>query len=377
MPALVRSITKKLTFSRKQKIAGVSYNVNETPVPPAKDEEDTLLQTATPLPISKVPAAEESTPEAVVVSSDEDSSDDDSQNAAEKYGYGEASPDSDGTSAADKYGYGEAFPDSDKIVSSDAYHRASLARRNSRRSIRDRRASIGGLPPTPILSENGVNDPKVPFHPHRTPRRSSMKGSSPAAAARRASISASTCDAMDISILKEVDPKAVLEVKLPGRRGSITRRRSITFNEDVNVRSIQPAKTLASEPEKLWFQDDEYAKIKRKTRALLDKVDHDTGLVNGKKYCTRGLEGYMQPSHQRQATKFSAWDSVLLEQEMQRGKNKFCDESVSKLYKQTTTRSILEATRRANLDAEEVASFDNVTADVNQRSRRCRRASVA
>merc|ERR1719359_1583831 len=131
-------------------------------------------------------------------------------------------------------------------------------------------------------------------------------------------------------------------------------------------------KTLASQPTELWFQNDEYAKIKRKTRALLDKVDRETGLVNGKKYCIRGLEGYMQPSHQREATRYSAWDSVLLEQEMQRSKNKFCDESMSKLYKQTTTRSILEAARRANLDAEEVASFDTVAAansnNANQRS---------
>lgn len=373
MPALVRSITKKLTFSRKQKNASVdSYNVDDVaPISPAKEDEDTVLQSASPLAVSKAPATEELAPEAVVISSDEDSSDDDSQDAAEKYGYGEASPDSDAKSAADKYGYGEAFPDSNiKIGSSTAYHRASLARRN-------RRASIGGQPSTPILSQNDVNDPKVPFHPHRMPRRSSLKGSSPAAAARRASIGATTGDAIDISILKEVDPKAVLEVKLPGRRGSVTRRRSITFNEDVNVRSIQPAKTLASEPEKLWFQDDEYAKIKRKTRALLDKVDYDTGLVNGKKYCTRGLEGYMQPSHQREATKFSAWDSVLLEQEMQRRKNTFCDESIGKMYKQTTTRSTIEATRRAHLDAEEVASFENVAPAANQRSRVCRRASVA
>merc|ERR1712072_52072 len=145
----------------------------------------------------------------------------------------------------------------------------------------------------------------------------------------------------------------------------------------VSVRKIQPAKTLTDKPTELWFQSDEYSAIKRKTRALLDKVDPETGLVNGKKYCSRGLEGYMEPSHQREATKFSAWDSVLLEQEMQRGKNTFCDESIGKLYKQTTTRSTIEATRRANMDAEEVASFENVAPAANLRSRRCRRASVA
>merc|ERR1712176_96673 len=119
----------------------------------------------------------------------------------------------------------------------------------------------------------------VPFDPRKTPRRSSLKGGSVSkslsssdvalgSTPRRASIGAfSSYDLLDLEILKEVDPDSVLEVQLPGRRRSVTRRRSITFNDDVKVRSIQPAKNLTDKPARdLWFQDDEYDTMDRKNR---------------------------------------------------------------------------------------------------------------
>merc|ERR1712072_826942 len=139
---------------------------------------------------------------------------------------------------------------------------------------------------------------------------------------------------------------------------------------------------LATKPKELWFQDDEYSAIKRKTRALLKNVDHGTGLTaDGQKYCVRGLEKFMSPNtanYQRDVTKLVAWDSVLMEQRMQRAENTFCDESLSNSYRRTTTRSILEATRIAHMDAREVASFYDIEGDdSDDNARRPRHASVA
>merc|ERR1712224_442669 len=189
----------------------------------------------------------------------------------------------------------------------------------------------------------------------------------------------------------------VIEVKLPMRRESIKRRRSIQFDEDVYVRKIQPTTSVkGAEKKELWFQDDEYYTIKKKTRALIDKVDSN-GIVNGKKYCTRGLEKYMEDPRKRAQEKYQAWDSVLMEQEMQRKLKIFDDESMGRFYKRTSITSAAEAHNRATLDAVEVASFydnqppqqtqpkqlppqevsDNEEQSQQQRRRRGRRASVA
>merc|ERR1712113_947271 len=106
----------------------------------------------------------------------------------------------------------------------------------------------------------------------------------------------------------------------------------------------------------LWFQDDEYNMIKKKTFALLKKV-YSNVIMNGKKYCTRGLEKYMKCPQKRASEKYQAWDSVLMEQEMQRKLNIYDDESLGQFYKHTSNMSVVKATIRATLDAQEVASF--------------------
>jgi len=182
----------------------------------------------------------------------------------------------------------------------------------------------------------------VPFHPDRQPRRSSFKGSAPSAPERRASTG------------------SIVEIQLPGQKETIKRRRSINFNESVVVRRIQTAKSLANEPSDLWFTESDYAEIKRKTRALLKNVDPRTGLSKkGERFCVRGLEKFSSQSYnqQREATKFLAVDSVLLEQRMQNAERKYDDESMSKTYRRMTTRSILEAARLADMDAKEVAAM--------------------
>jgi len=282
---------------------------------------------------------DEAVPEAVAVSdtsSDDDSSEDEND-TAKKYGYNDASNFDDITTK---------FP-------------RRLSFRQGRSQVR-RRSLICRQQPLALTEEENL-----PFHPQRKPRRSSLKGSCPyRAARRRASIGtcAATSTKTQLSIEEEIangaiKPSQILELHLPGRRESIKRRRSIQFNEDISVHKIQPTSTVKSAIKKeLWFQTDEYDMIKKKTRALLEKVDSN-GIVNGKKYCTRGLEKYMKCPQKRASEKYQALDSVFTEQEMQRVLEIYDDESLGRFYKDTSSMSVVEATNRAALDAQEVASF--------------------
>jgi len=148
-----------------------------------------------------------------------------------------------------------------------------------------------------------------PFIPNeRAPRRrSSIKGTCPtraraAARRRRASIATCTANTTSSSFEEELangilQPSQVFEIRLPKRRDSIQRRTSITFNdEDINnvrkIEAISQVKEGAVVKQELGCQDIEYTQqIKKKIRALIDKVDAASGhYYNGTEYGTRGLE---------------------------------------------------------------------------------------
>merc|ERR1719272_1132451 len=209
-------------------------NIDEAPVPPLRssptspttsndnkevDEDGSAYYNGYNYCVRPSPIAEKTVPEAVVVS---DTSSDDSDSGGED-------------NAAEKYGYGDASPDTEK--------KAFPKRLSTRNSIR-RRSSMCRQIPLALGSDNDDDDENLPFDPQRAPRRSSIKGSCPqrARAARRRRASIATCTS--ISIEEELatgvlHPSQVLEIRVPGRRESIKRRRSITFNDDVNVLKIQ------------------------------------------------------------------------------------------------------------------------------------------
>jgi len=349
---------------------------DEAPIPPLrsslsidKEEEGSSYYDGYNYCVRPSPTAHkiESVPEAAVVS---DTSSDDSDSSG-----GE-------DDAAEKYGYGDAVPDTET---------KSFPRRLSTRNSIRRRSSICRQKPLSLREdENDDDDENLPFHPERAPRRSSIKGTCPTRARARRRASIATCTNA-VSIEEElasgtITPSQVLEIRVPGRRGSIKRRTSITFNEDVNVRNIQAiSKVKGAVKQELWFQDVEYTQIKKKTRALIQKVDA-TGTFDGKKYCTRGLEKYMECPQKRASKKYQGWDSVLMEQEMQRNLQIYDDESISGFYKQTAQENVVEATHRAQLDAQEVAAFYTTTTATSTtesaavaatRTRRGRRASIA
>jgi len=291
-------------------------------------------------------------------SSDESEGEEDEvEEAAAKYGYGEAAPSSELT--GDK-----ATPMPRRLST-----RASVGFGNGSSRNTSRRASIQRQAPLHFDDEddNVADDGQLPFHPRRMPRRSSMKNSAcPLRVSRRASIGTphelqQRRLSMEAELaLGALDATQIYEIQWPNqcRRESIKRRRSIKFNEEVNVRSIQAVSHVPGAiKHELWFQEAEYSTIKKKTRALLEKVDQN-GIVNGKKYCTRGLEKYMeQKAGARSQTRYAAWDTVLMEQELQRQLHIFDEVSIGQQYAVTSTMNAAEAARRATCDADEVAGY--------------------
>lgn len=165
-------------------------------------------------------------------------------------------------------------------------------------------------------------------HHTKTPRRSSMKGSS--------------------------GPK------------TSKRRGSLTFKENVEVSTITPARDLTKKPSKLWFEEKDYAKMQNEVDFIAEcALD---GLTNDK-MCTRGLEDIM--SAESVNRKYFAWDAVLDEQFKQWDAGETYDgEALSKSYKRVSDESMKLATSRALQDAKEVEEY------LAETRRYCRRMSM-
>lgn len=276
----------------------------------------------------------------------------------------------------DKYGYGygdnnSSFPDEKREDEQEDYNKYGYGETSAAIVIdnedddeetedEDDAAKYGygedtttDSPPAPPTSYSPINQYSgKAFCPKRFPRRSSMKGSGGAGGSPSSSSRRSTSRRASIGTSTED-----FEVLLPGHRTPVQRRRSIVFDKEVGVQNIEPVRCLATNgPQSLWFQEKEYETIKMKTLALLDRVDHSSGVVDGKKYCTRGLEKFMTPEA-TEVKKHQAWDSVLNEQFLQRKEGEFDEESLANIYRFSTKRSQSEASKRANEDAEVAEAY--------------------
>jgi len=159
----------------------------------------------------------------------------------------------------------------------------------------------------------------------------------------------------DVTSLKTMTNN-IVRVRLPGRRKSISRQRSLTFNEKVRVKRIPcQAQVAEGDVADLWFQPQEYEAIKRKTMALIRAVQDDA--TGGVTYCTRGLERYFSVDDVSEKRN-EAWDSVLDEQEAQRvNREAFNADRMAQLYVKTTRLSSQEAMERGKLDEDAIARY--------------------
>ena len=280
--------------------------------------------------------------------------------------------------AAAAYGYGDAEPSPrrklhrsvsmDDEILSDKNH-ASSDKNSDKKDDDDNtdRFDDDIVPPPPGLfssSSEVVSMRKVPLqrsHSLRMPKRSSFKH-------RGSSGSSSTCERRRSSLLR---PSIEIEIRLPNDKAA-RRRTSVQFDDDVSTEEIVPVSELIddSEREKLWFQDEEYEKMKHKSHKLAKVVDKKGGLdywkhkwneENGEKKrkpCIRGLEGFLAESAgQVAAVRYEALDSVLDEQEIQRSESDFNDDALAQAYKFSTISSRMEAAKRAQEDEKEIEQY--------------------
>eukprot|EP00934_Nitzschia_sp_Nitz4_P008676 Nitzschia sp. Nitz4//scaffold201_size42423//33789//34553//NITZ4_007379-RA/size42423-processed-gene-0.15-mRNA-1//1//CDS//3329541347//8666//frame0 len=242
------------------------------------------------------------------------------------------------------YGYGDAAPDVNRyqepVCSQEAYGYEEASPDVSLRKNRRRWSMLAST----ATSEHGPMAGSGPL-----PRRSSLRQTG-APSKRR------------VSMGDEIS------VRLPGQPAPQVRRRSITFDHKVKVKSVEAISNMTEHPEALWFQTEEFSRIRRNSWDLVDKVERGrTGLGN-RKYCIRGLERLLE-REMIQKAKFTAWDTVFDEQDMQRDRGCWDEEYMAIVYRRTSINSAKAALLRGKQDEMEITKYLNSTRQM------CRRLS--
>jgi len=242
----------------------------------------------------------------------------------------------------------------------------SVPRRSSTSSVRD--ASRKSTSSKSKSRRNGrrmsaSKATTVLFDPTRVPTKSCLKQESKS---KSKSVSPNS---------SELSPQRkrgkIYKVYLPGHRGHVKRQRSIRFNDDVCVREVRSSLSLCkNDHQVLWWQEDEQASIKVNLQRLLSRVDRQgVSKTNGRRYCTRGLERFLD-TEDWEIDRIAAEDAVLNEQSLQREDGMFDDSRISAVYVQHTQISLQRATSRGREDADIAESVYKAGA-----SKLCRSAS--
>eukprot|EP00934_Nitzschia_sp_Nitz4_P005583 Nitzschia sp. Nitz4//scaffold283_size24287//14810//15544//NITZ4_008406-RA/size24287-processed-gene-0.8-mRNA-1//-1//CDS//3329545657//5573//frame0 len=166
------------------------------------------------------------------------------------------------------------------------------------------------------------------------PRRSSLKSMGP----RRASIGYT----------------GEMKLVLPSGKQQ-TRKTSISFKDDTDVQNIESVSDMVDDPNRLWFQKEEYAHIQKKIYTIVAQAKNGTEEERSTWLCTRGLEPLMDGSgaHERK----EAYENVLEEQRVQKAQGRFDDEYLRTIYQFHSMDSQVVATERAARDAKSVEPY--------------------
>jgi hypothetical protein len=170
-----------------------------------------------------------------------------------------------------------------------------------------------------------------------------------------------------------------------GQKVQQRRRRSISFEDHVTVRQVAPASALAGSADAIWINEAEYEAIRNGIVRIVEAAhgavdgggngggggtaDDDgspactigrdctvttaDGLLND---CSRGLERLFAPEI-AQLKRVQAVECVLQEQYLQREMGDYDEDVLAKIYKYSTMRSRVEASRRAGEDAREAEEY--------------------
>jgi hypothetical protein len=117
-------------------------------------------------------------------------------------------------------------------------------------------------------------------------------------------------------------------------------KRTVRFSKTGNTLryTLSPDHYSPDEIEACWYQDEDYTKIRKDCRKQIKKMDQGKTLKD-KKYCSRGLESYMQWAAKIKAlNRKLSINSVLDEQDRQRrSSNVFNDEFIAQNYIQAAS----------------------------------------
>jgi len=179
----------------------------------------------------------------------------------------------------------------------------------------------------------------APFDPTRVPKKSCMKQKSGS-------------ESSSLRKMRRKRERKTMKIYLPGGQCA-KKSRSIHFHEEVFVREFKPSLALANNDARLlWWQDDENDSIKENLQRLLSRVNHHgISKTNGRKYCIRGLERYLDPDDERDIDRKEAEGAVLSEQSFQKECRKFDDLRIAAVYLRSTRSSMQRATRMGLEDA--------------------------
>jgi len=148
-------------------------------------------------------------------------------------------------------------------------------------------------------------------------------------------------------------------LRLPSKE-TVKRRTSITFDDTKNeIHEVEGMSSLTDHPERLWFQDNEYAHIQDKIYAIINKLEKDKDNAQARPmFCTRGLEPLMRD---HRLERRDAYDSVFDEQASQRKQGRFDDTSLSQMYVFHTIDSKVSAAQRGEEDEAAIANYTKST----------------
>ena len=142
----------------------------------------------------------------------------------------------------------------------------------------------------------------------------------------------------------------------------------VAFHDQVRVRTIPSSGQLADDARQLWYQEDEYDKIRERSIKLIHFVEKQqkqqqacgfgigAGFGVRKVPCIRGLEHLFTESHRvKSYLRRLAYESVLSQQDCTTTDEEDIDEeSISNLYQCVSRPNVLQALQRAQQDAMDV-----------------------
>ena len=141
----------------------------------------------------------------------------------------------------------------------------------------------------------------------------------------------------------------------------------VVFEPEIQIKHIVRATDLVDDPSELWFQHEEYERMKNKIMCIMRILSKDKNyekrcLLMGRKFNTRGLERYMvKHVHVALRRRREAWDLVLGNQRLlKRAKRKgfqqtkedqiYYEHLIATSYKECTKDAVAEAIERGASD---------------------------